>query len=222
MNRIFLFVMLVFLYSCKSAAQTSQSSRTQVRNTYEVAMGEAIKSLDTISGPQSYLAVAGKFERIATAEKNKWEAYYFAAYCYAVMSGKAEKNQADMLADKADELLEQAKRINDNSETTVLEAMIVANRIQVDPMSRFPSKAQALVTLLEKAKQQDPANPRSYYLHARIMIKVPEGMGGGKTVAGQNLEMAVEKYKSFAPAGSIAPNWGYKGAVAMLEGLKKE
>lgn len=222
MKRITLALLVFNLISCKISAQASAGDESTYNSSYMQAMESAVKGIDTVTSQQSLLSHANQFERIARAEKNKWEPYYYAAYCYAIMAGKADKASIDILVDKADNLLASATELNDNSETSVLAAMIVANRIQVDPLSRFPEKSAELMALLEKAKQQNPGNPRSYYLLARVMIKVPEGFGGGKIVAKHNLQTAVEKYKIFVPASSIAPNWGSGNAATMLQSLNKE
>jgi hypothetical protein len=187
---------------------------------YKQAMETNIKKLDTASAA-SIPAIANTFERIANAEKNKWEAFYYAAYCYAIMAYRTDNASIDMVADKADDYLAKAVALNDNSETSSLGAMIVACRIMVDPVSRFQQKSMQANTLLEKAKAQDASNPRPYYLQARIQIRTPEAFGGGKKPAKTSLETALEKFKAFVPASSIAPAWGYKQAQSMMDELSK-
>jgi hypothetical protein len=191
-----------------------------VAQDYKQAMETNIKKLDTASAA-SIPAIANTFERIANAEKNKWEPFYYASYCYAIMAYRADKASVDMIADKADGFLAQAVALNDNSETSTLGAMIVACRIMVDPVSRFQQKSQEADALLEKAKAQDASNPRPYYLQARMQVRTPEAFGGGKKVAAETLKTALDKFKSFTPANPISPNWGYKQATSMMEELSK-
>lgn len=222
MKKTILYSLAIIFFSCKTTAQPSQAEAQAENKTYMQLMETNIKSLDTVSVPQSFLAIANNFERIAKAEKNKWEPYYYAAYCYGVMASKADKNSIDNLADIADKYLDAAKQLNVNSEISVIAAMIVANRISVDPMGRYMERGKDVIALLEKAKQQDPKNPRPYYMQARFLVKVPEGLGGGKHVAKSLLETAVEKFKNFSATISLSPNWGYDKTITMLEELKKQ
>lgn len=222
MKKTMLYLFLIVMANFKAISQPSASASAAENESYMQVMKMNIKSIDTVTGKQSLLAIANNFERIAKAEKNKWEPYYYTAFCYAVMAGMADKNSIDMLADIADKHLNTAKQLNDNSETTVLTAMIIANRILADPMNRFMERGREVIELLDKAKLQDSKNPRPYYLQARFLVKVPQGMGGGKNIAVANLETAIEKFKNFTAADSLAPDWGYTKAAAMLETLKKE
>jgi hypothetical protein len=222
MKKAILYSLAIILVSCKTTAQPSQGEAQAENKTYVQLMETNIKSLDTVTGPQSFMAIANSFERIAKAEKNKWEPYYYAAYCYGVMASKADKNSIDKLADMADKYLDAARQLNDNAEISVVAAMIIANRILVDPMSRYMERGKEVIALLEKAKHQDPKNPRPYYLQARFLVKVPEGLGGGNHVATALLETAIEKFKIFSAPNSLAPNWGYDKTLAMLEELRKQ
>jgi hypothetical protein len=222
MKKTILYSLVAFLIGCKTTAQPSQTGAQAENKNYILSMEMNIKSLDTVSAPQSFMAIANNFERIAKAEKNKWEPYYYAAYCYGVMASKADKNSIDKLADIADKYLDAAKQLNDNAEISVVAAMIIANRIMVDPVSRYMERGKEVMALLEKAKQQDTNNPRPYFMQARFLVKVPEGLGGGKHVAISLLETAVEMFKKYSVANSLAPNWGYDKTTAMLEELKQQ
>lgn len=222
MKKIILFSIIFLLAIHNIIAQGTKAAETTNSNKYLEAMEKNIKSLDTVSSVGSFHRLANNFERIAITEKNKWEPLYYAAYCYAVMALMSDKASIDMLADKADSYLKQAIALSDNSETSVLAAMIHACRIMVDPISRFQINGLESAALLEKAKIQNPANPRPYFLQAKTQLKIPESMGGGKKIAKSTLESAIEKFKAFIPANSIAPNWGYQHARASLEQINKE
>src|SRR5688572_24215623 len=118
-------------------AQAAKAVEPTSNNLYMVAMQKNLSILDTASTFSSLQSVSNSFERIANAEKNKWEPYYYAAYCYAVMALKAGKEHVDILADKADSYLKLAVKLDDNSEISALSAMVHACRIGVDPISRF-------------------------------------------------------------------------------------
>jgi len=202
-------------------AQAAKAVEPTSNNLYMVAMQKNLSILDTASTFSSLQSVSNSFERIANAEKNKWEPYYYAAYCYAVMALKAGKEHVDILADKADSYLKLAVKLDDNSEISALSAMVHACRIGVDPISRFQVNGSAAHGLLEKASIQNPANPRPFLLKARILLRTPEAMGGGKKPAKAALETAVEKFRTFTPASSISPRWGQQQAEASLDEINK-
>ena len=166
--------------------------------------------------------LANNFERIGKAEKDKWEPFYYAAYCTAMQAVQAEGAAIDELADKADSYLQQAVAVQDNSENAALAGMITASRIMVDPMSRFMVKGPEAAALLEKAKQLDPANPRPYFLQAKTQIRTPETMGGGRQIAIASLKIAVEKYAAWTSTNPLAPQWGKAQTHAMLNALNQQ
>ena len=163
--------------------------------------------------------LANNFERIGNAEKNKWQPFYYAAYCYAAMAFQTgDKTAIDALADKAEAFTGLAESIeNNNSEITTLMAMINSCRILVDPMGRFPTKGREVNDLLAKAKEQNDANPRIYLLQARMQLYTPEAFGGGKTLARQTAEKALQKFTHFQLPSSIAPNWGASQTQSLLD-----
>ena len=69
---------------------------------YVAAMKKNLSAIDTsFKNPADLLALANNFERIATAEKNQWLAYYYAAFCqvnYGFM--QQDKDKVDAIADK--------------------------------------------------------------------------------------------------------------------------
>ena len=194
------------------------------KSSFETAMKANIAQLDTSSTAEGYLTLANNFERIGNAEKTKWQPFYYAAYCYVTLAYLSpDKSQIDPLADKAEALLQQADAIEkNNSEISCLFATIASCRILVDPVSRFQTKGREAQMQLEKAKQQNPDNPRIYLLQARIQFRTPEGLGGGKKAAKESAEMAVQKFKDFKPENSIAPHWGQQQAKSLLDNINAQ
>ena len=124
---------------------------------FEQAMLTAIRQLDTASVAATFLTLANTFERIGNAEKSRWQPFYYASFCYVVMAYTIEdKSRIDVLADKAESILQKAEIIDaNNSEVTCLFAMIVSCRLLVDPVSRFQEKGPEIHRLLSKAKQEN-------------------------------------------------------------------
>ena len=70
--------------------------------------------------------------------------------------------------------------------------------------------------MLNKAKLQNPNNPRVYYLEAQSLMFTPEEYGGGCKNAKPLLEIAIEKYDKFKMESNINPNWGHGSVIELL------
>ena len=201
MKKTILFVSMMIMV----AGTFAQSER------YTAAMKKNIAAIDSaFKNPQDLLSLANNFERIALAEKNQWLAYYYAAFCqvnYTYM--EQDKSKVDAIADKATALLNQADSLQpDNSEISCVKSMIATSHMMVNPMQRYMQYGAESASALEKAMQQDPTNPRPYYLKGQGLKFTPEQFGGGCKTAKEVLQQAADKYATFKPASDIAPNWG--------------
>ncbi|HLG39521.1 MAG TPA: hypothetical protein VI461_07625 [Chitinophagaceae bacterium] len=217
-------IMLTILVA-GSIQLTAQTSATEISpgKKFISAMETNLRILDTASNASSFIALANNFDRIAAAEKTKWEPFYYAAYCYAVMAAfTPDKTKIDMLTDKADLWLQEANNLQKgNSEIAALFAMIKSLKILVDPVNRWQKLGQEVAGYLTSAKQQDANNPRPYLIEARIKFNTPEGLGGGKEAAKALITDAITKFGNFKPQSSIAPNWGLQQAESFLAKLNE-
>ena len=218
MKQIFSAIFFVSIFAQGIAQTNAAADPAFIR-----AMESNIKLLDTASSPESYHQLGNNFERIANAAKDQWQPYYYAGFCYAVMAFQTkDKTQVDAIADKADSFLNKADALTPgNSEISTLRAMINNTRILVDPRSRWQELSAVSEGWIVKAQQQDPGNPRPWYIQARTKLYTPAMLGGGPDAALPVLEEALTRFSKFQPANSIAPNWGYTEAQKLLAQLKK-
>jgi hypothetical protein len=186
------------------------------------AMTANLAKMDSVKSPEERLAASASFERIGDAEKTQWLPYYYAAFnqiTYALM--KNDAGGMDAYADKADQLIAKADAlVQNNSEISCLKSMSATLRMLVNPAQRWQQYATVIESELEKAKKQDPSNPRPYYLKAIGLRNTPEQFGGGCSTAKPVLEEALKKYEAFKPASEISPNWGKEQVQQTLEGCK--
>ncbi|WP_462254157.1 hypothetical protein [Ferruginibacter sp.] len=185
---------------------------------YVAAMKNNIAAIDTsFRNPASLLALANNFERIANAEKNQWLAFYYAAFCqvnYGFM--EQNKDKVDAIADKATDFINKADSLMpNNSEISCIKSMIASCHMMVNPMQRYMEYGPESGSNMEKAMQQDPTNPRPYYLKGQGLKYTPEQFGGGCKTAKPELQTALDKFATFKPASELHPNWG-KQPVEML------
>lgn len=179
---------------------------------YEAAMKQQVGLLDSAStfNPASLKALGNTFERIADAEKTQWLPYYYAAYCLVNEAFMTEdKTKVDPIADKAALMAEKAVALKgEDSELSCLLSLIAVSRIAVDPMTRGAKYGTESAELLDKAKQQNPENPRVYLLAGQNLLFTPEAFGGSKTKGKELLNLALQKFSTFKPESGISPRWG--------------
>ena len=205
-------ITLISLLSFFSLITFAQSEK------YTNAMKKNIALLDSaFAKSDNFLSMANTFERIGTTEKTEWLPFYFAAYCrvnYAFMQKDPSGN--DPIAEKATALINIADSLQpNNSEISCVKSMIASVQMLVNPQQRFMQYGAASQKELQKAMQQDPANPRPYMLKGQSLKYTPEQFGGGCKNAMPQLEIAMEKFTSFKAVSEIYPSWGksYTGDI---------
>jgi hypothetical protein len=191
----------------------SQSSK------YLPAMEANLKIMDTAKAPSTYLDLSAKFERIANAEKTQWLPYYYAALALDLYGFHAPDNKKDELGDKALALIDQAEKINDNSELYAPKYMAYIIQMLLDPMNRYQAYGMLANESLEKGMKLDSLNPRLYYLKGAGLLQTPTFAGGGKDAAKPYLEKSIELFDKEKPA-KLYPNWGKNQALESLEKCK--
>jgi hypothetical protein len=178
---------------------------------YVPAMAKNLQAMGAaFAKPADLLTVADNFGRIATAEKNQWLPYYYAAYCQ-VMNGfmEQDKDKVDAIADKATDFIKKADSLSpNNSEISCIKSMIASCHMMVNPMQRWQEYGQESGGQMEAAMKQDPTNPRPYFLKGQSLKYTPEQFGGGCATAKPELQTALDKFATFKPASELSPNWG--------------
>ncbi len=190
---------------------------------YEAAMQKNMEAIDSsFISAASMVSLANNFERIATAEKNQWLPYYYAAFLQvnAGFIGQ-DPSKMDGYADKADALIAKADSLEkNNSEISCIRSMIATARLTVDPMSRYMQFGPMSTTYIDEAIKFDPSNPRPYLLKGQNLRYTPEQFGGGCEIAKPHLATALEKFAAFKPLSPLHPNWGENRVKMLLEECK--
>lgn len=189
------------------------------------AMQSRMEAYKTAKAPQDFLDISNAFERIAEAEKNQWLAYYYAAHAqvlHGYMLAQTNAAALDPIADKAEQLINKADALEpNNSEITCVKSMIAQLRMMVNPMQRFQQYGTLATELLEKAKQQDPTNPRPYALQSQSLFYTPAQFGGGCTTAKPIAEQGMKLEEAFKPKTELHPKWGKQQFEMVLNGCKQ-
>ena len=158
-------------------------------------------------------------DRVADAEKTKWEPYYYSAFGNVMMANREpDAVKKDGYLDLALIAVEKAKAINENeSEIIAMEGFIHMIRLTVDPATRGQKYSGMAMQTFGKAIGLNPENPRALSLMAQMQFGTARFFNSPPTEACGTVTKALEKFETFKSENPLAPVWG-KG---MTEALKK-
>ena len=111
---------------------------------------------------QKVVEASNMFERIATAEPDKWLPYYYVSQINTIISfGEKDEEKLGKQLEKAKEFLDVAKAISpDNPELLIQEALINTAWIAFDGATYGMTLSQKNEQLYQKAMELAPNNPR--------------------------------------------------------------
>lgn len=185
---------------------------------YKNAMIETIKTMDSAKTGTDLMAIAGKFELIASNENTEWLPLYYAAFCYTRASFEIkEEDKRDLACDRSIELINNALKLRPSeSELYTLMGFAYIAKLNVSPMMRGMTYVPKAKDFLEKGKSLNAQNPRPVYLLGTITYHSPSFMGGGRENALPQLNEALALYEKYPPADSLMPNWGKEACVQLI------
>jgi hypothetical protein len=187
---------------------------------YLEAMQKSIESVYKAKSVTELQSTVNTLERIAVAEKVKWEPYYYTSFAYIRMSNFEQENaKKDLYLDQANTSIEKAASINANeSEIVALVGFIHMMRVAVDPAARGAQYSGMAMQAFGKATALNPENPRALALTAQMQYGTAKFFGSPSTEACNTLNNALQKFDSYRSDNPLAPQWGREMAL----GLKKE
>lgn len=187
---------------------------------YFEQMGKQIQAVYAAQTIEQYQSAVNTFDRIAAAEKTKWEPYYYSAFGSVMMANKeTEGAKKDAYLDKALASIETGKGINPNeSELVALEGFVHMIRVTVDPGTRVQQYSGMAFQTYSKALGMNPENPRTLAFMAQMQMGMANFMGSPTTDACATVKKSLEKFTTYKSENPLAPQWG-KG---MSDGLVKQ
>ncbi len=187
---------------------------------YETAMESTLEQMHKAETQIEILVVANKFERIGAAEKSKWLPYYYAAYCYIMMTTVEEElTKWDSYLDTADGILEKSTKFKkaDMVEILALKGFSTMMRISVDPAARGQEYSMKSAAFLQQANQLDDQNPRVNLMMAQMLYGTARFFGSGTDEACQKFMDAKDLLEKEETQGrGILPAWGKPQVESML------
>lgn len=177
---------------------------------FEKAMAEQLKSLHSSSNSSEYLNHANSFERIAKAEKTKWEAWYYAAYAQLMSAAMNEDvTEKDAQIDKALEHIEAGIALKEfEEEFLILKGWGYSMKISVDPAARGQQYSQMAQTELVKVLTMTPQNPRGLHMMAQLQYGTAQFFGSDTGESCKLNEKAAEAVEGEEMKSTFWPQWG--------------
>jgi tetratricopeptide (TPR) repeat protein len=206
-------LLAVFLFALVKSAFATDGK-------YIEAMKKNIDAVYKAQSIEELQASVNAFQRIADAEKTKWEPNYYAGFGSILMATR-EKDGAkkDAYLDRAMEFIKKCKEIApEDSEIITLEGFVYTIRVTVDPATRGPQFAGLAMQTFGKAISINPENPRALSMLAQMQYGTAQFFGSSTAEACGTLDKSLEKFASYKSENPLAPVWGKDGA----EGLKTQ
>ncbi len=190
---------------------------------YDKEMKKNLQKISECKTPNDFIKLANNFERIASAEKDKWLPYYYSAFMYVLASYSDSSNtRKDIYLDKAVNFNNVADSLQPkNSEIYTLKGMIAQARMQIDPMNRWQKYGAEADRNFTEAMKIDTLNPRPEYLIGVGLFYTPKQFGGGPTTAKPVLERSLRKYEQFVPENDLMPVWGKEEVLKLLNQMNE-
>jgi tetratricopeptide (TPR) repeat protein len=185
---------------------------------YVEAMKKNIDAVYKAQSIEELQASVNAFQRIAEAEKTKWEPNYYAGFGSILMATRENDGaKKDAYLDRAMEFIKRCKEIApEDSEIITLEGFVYTIRVTVDPATRGPQFAGLAMQTFGKAISINPDNPRALSMLAQMQYGTAQFFGSSTAEACGTLDKSLEKFATFKSENPLAPVWGKQGA----EGLK--
>lgn len=177
---------------------------------YEAAMKKNIQVVYQAKSIDEYQQAVNAFDRIALAEKTKWEPHYYSAFgCIMMATQEKDAAKKDAYLDQAVTAIEKAKAIAaQESEVIALEGFAHMIRVTVDPASRGAQLSPLAMQAFGKASALNPENPRALVLSAQMQFGTAQFFGSSTAEACAVVTRSLEKFNTYKSDNPLAPQWG--------------
>jgi hypothetical protein len=190
---------------------------------YFAQMGKQVQAMYTAKTIDEFQAAVNAFNRIAGAEKSKWEPYYYSAYGNVMMAiQENDGTKKDSFLDLALVSVERGKELAPiESELVALEGFVHMIRLTVDPATRGQKYSTLAMQAFSKAVGMDATNPRALYLLAQMQLGTAQFFNQPATEACETARKAATAFDSTAASENpLAPRWGKEMNLQFLQNCK--
>lgn len=190
---------------------------------YFAQMGKQVQAVYAAKTIDEYQVAVNAFDRIASAEKTKWEPYYYSGFGNIMMAiTEKEGSKKDAYLDLALTAIEKGKQlVPEESELVALEGFVHMIRVTVDPATRGQKFSGLSMQTFGKAIGMNPKNPRALSLMAQMQLGTARFFNQPPTEACETAHKAAAIFESAAePENPLAPRWGKEMNLGVLQNCK--
>jgi len=190
---------------------------------YFAQMGKHVQAVYTAKTIDEFQVAVNAFDRIASAEKSKWEPYYYSAYGNIMMAiHETDATKKDSFLDLALVGVEKGKEVAPNeSELVALEGFVHMIRLTVDPATRGQKYSTLAMQTFGKAVGMDTNNPRALALLAQMQLGTARFFNQPPTEACETARKAATVFESATePQNPLAPRWGKEMNLEVMQSCK--
>jgi len=182
---------------------------------YEKSMEQAFELWDENKNEQAIAL----FQRISHAETEKWLPAYYAANVDIVQAfNKSQSENIQAYLERAKENLSLAKdRSPDNSEITTLEGLLYTGYVTADPATYGMRYSGKIITLHEKAIEQNPENPRAHMNLIEYEMGYAQFMGEDMTMQCDLMKKVLPLFDKVEDTEPFAPKYGKERALQIVK-----
>jgi len=184
---------------------------------FTATMLKNIEAVYSAKTTEEYQQVINSFDRIASAEKTKWEPYYYSAFGNVMLATQeTDGTKKDAYLDLALTAVEKGEALAaGESELVAMEGFVHMIRVTVDPATRGQKYSGQAMRAFGKAVKLNPENPRALSLMAQMQYGTAQFFGSETTEACTTATTALAKFETYKSVSVIAPQWG----KSMTEGV---
>ncbi len=190
---------------------------------YFEQMGKQIQAVYTAKTLDEYQQAVNALDRIAGAEKTKWEPYYYSAFGSIMMAtSEKEPSKKDGYLDQALAAIEKGKAIAaGESELVALEGFVHTIRLTVDPASRGQQYSGLAMQTFGRALGMNPNNPRAMSLMAQMQFGTAQFFNQAPTEACATARKALSLFDATMKSDNpLAPQWGREMTAGLVQNCK--
>lgn len=190
---------------------------------YYEQMGKQIQAVYTAQTTDEYQVAINALDRIASAEKTKWEPLYYSAFGNIMLATREKENsKKDAYLDLALAAIEKGKPLAPaESELIALEGFVHMIRLTVDPASRGQQYSGLAMQTFGKALGMNPDNPRAMSLMAQMQFGTAQFFGQAPIEACETARKAASVFETPGVSENpLAPRWGKEMNLEVLKNCK--
>jgi hypothetical protein len=190
---------------------------------YYEQMGKQIQAVYTAQTTDEYQVAVNALDRIASAEKTRWEPLYYSAFGNIMLATREKENfKKDAYLDLALAAIEKGKPLAPGeSELIALEGFVHMIRLTVDPASRGQQYSGLAMQTFGKSLGMNPNNPRAMSLMAQMQFGTAQFIGQAPTEACETARKAASVFETAVVSENpLAPRWGKEMNLEVLKNCK--